>query len=127
MVHFMAEAFCLFPGYVEGNRFALFVEGAHLYPVRALELAPAVGEAQAAFDDLLLSLGFHDFGVNQLDQTISHVNDHQPLENAYLGSGQPCADLRMVHRFGHVVEQLTDFIVDLGDRAAFLAQYWVVV
>ena len=98
------------------------VLGADLYVIRPLDHAPLTGQAQAAFDAVLLAGGLQDLGVDEFDQAaVVHIDEEDPAQDAHLGGGQTGA-VGVRQGFGHVVEQVVEALVKVCHRAGDLMQ-----
>jgi hypothetical protein len=103
---------------LELERFAFFVQGANFHTLGARHLLVDSGYGQAAFLVHLLAVAFEDLGVDQRHQAgsvLADVDDDHALMHIDLGGGQPDAGC-LVHGFGHVLHELAEFVIYLGDR-----------
>ena len=82
------------------------VIGFHLYIIGSGHNATLSGNGETPLAAGLLPAGFHDAGIDEHDGILSgHVDDHDALEHAHLGSCKAHA-VGLVHGFKHVVDEL---------------------
>jgi len=93
-------------------------EGAHANFLGALDLVVDAGHGEAPFFHLLDAFAREDFGIDQNERLIARladVDDDHALVHVDLRRSQ--ADARRgVHGFEHVVDQLTQRVIDGFDR-----------
>jgi hypothetical protein len=83
-------------------------------------------QAQAALLLILLALFVNNLGIDENNLFFrifleAQVDNGQPFGDADLGCSQPDA-LRRIHRLEHVVDQGTQFIIELAHRLGWLLQ-----
>src|SRR5712691_2021510 len=87
----------------------------------AVEPAPEAWHRQAAFVELDFADAFDDFGIDDDRDLVVDVDHGQAQGDADLGRSQtnPRGNL---HRLDHVVDELLNLPIDLGDLFGFLTQ-----
>ena len=83
-------------------------------------------DAEAAFVGSLPAFGVNDLRIDEHDLRLGiflecDIDDRDALANADLRSCQPDA-VRGIHALEHVVDELAQFVVELGDGGGLLLQ-----
>lgn len=115
---------------VEFEGATVAIERRHPNPTRAVDLVVHAGHREAAFFHDLLAIAHANLGVDEHLQGVAfgaEVDHDHALGHIDLNRGQSDAR-RLIHGFGHVVDQAADLVVHLHDgrRAATQARIGIV-
>src|SRR4051794_33161194 len=107
MIHLMLDAAGEQLCALDDDLLAMTVQAPYLYTLCAPHIPCEPGNAEAALRSEHLALTFDNLRIDQFDEPVivSHIHHDHPLRDSDLRSRQPDA-FGIVHRIGHIIEQL---------------------